>query len=190
MAQVNELKMLRNVLVALAAGLAVVIALVIRREVIRDQALKNTNKNTIDVAISKEDTKSEDGTLVNSMEKEKASKQQPVGDQKKDLAMIREFYGHVLSITPGDWNVKKYLSSELAKKIWETEYEGTYSIWVFRTGYQDGYDEPSKILSISPTQNGWYEVKYSDMGILGKTLVHVSNGRIDDYVAYHKDLQF
>lgn len=177
----NELKMLRNVLVALAAGLAVVIALVIRREVIRDQALKNTNKNTIDVAISKEDTKSEDGTLVNSMEKEKASKQQPVGDQKKDLAMIREFYGHVLSITPGDWNVKKYLSSELAKKIWETEYEGTYSIWEFRTGLQDGPENASKIISISAMQDGWYEVVYSDMGTRGITLVHMANGVIDDY---------
>lgn len=107
-----------------------------------------------------------------------------------NIRLIEEFYGYVLDITKGRWNINDYLSPGLARRIWETEYEGTYSIWVFRTGYQDGYDEPSKILSISPTQNGWYEVKYSDMGILGKTMVHMTNGKIDDYIAFDKNFQY
>lgn len=106
-----------------------------------------------------------------------------------DLSVIRSLYEYILEIKHGKWNVEDYISSSLAKRIWTEDYDGCYQIWVFRTGYQDGYDEPSKILSIKPTQNGWDEVKYSDMGILGKTSVHVVNGKIDDYVAFDKDFQ-
>lgn len=107
-----------------------------------------------------------------------------------DYSLIRSLYEYILEIKHGEWSIEDYISSDLAKRIWTEDYDGCYQIWVFRTGYQDGYDEPSKILSITPAQNGWYEVKYSDMGILGKTLVHVANGRIDDYVAFDKAFQY
>lgn len=175
MAQSNE-KILKIVLAVLAAGLAVVIGFVIRREVIRNQALKNIGKNTIEVAVTETDVK-KDAIAQNNTEKSK----QAEDAQKKDMALIQDFYDHVLDIVPGKWDVKKYLSSGLAKRIWETEYENTYSIWEFRTGFQDGPENTSKIISITPTQDGWYEVAYSDMGNKGKTLVHMSKGVIDDY---------
>lgn len=177
----SELRPLRIVLIILAVGLAVVVALVVRREIIRSNALKNIGKNTIEVSITK---------TAESLTEMPNAENNNEDVQKKDIAFVQDFYEHLLQITPGEWDEKKYLSAGLLKRIWETEYEGTYSIWVFRTGYQDGYDEPSKILSISPTQNGWYEVKYSDMGILGKTMVHMTNGKIDDYIAFDKNFQY
>lgn len=180
MAQANELKILRIVLAVLAAGLVVVIGFVIRREVIRSQALKNINKNAIEVAITKTETDFK-GTTSGSAAKDNATPQRSEGNQKEDMALIRNFYEHVLDISHGEWKVTEYLSSDLAKRIWEKDYEGTYSIWVFRTGLQDGPEDTSKLISITPMQEGWYEVIYSDMGTRGVTLVHVSNGAIDDY---------
>lgn len=177
----SELRPLRIVLIILAVGLAVVVALVVRREIIRSNALKNIGKNTIEVSITK--------TAESSTEMPKAEKNNKDA-QMKDIALIQDFYEHLLQITPGEWDKEKYLSAGLLKRIWEKEYEGTYSIWVFRTGFQDGPEDTSKLLSITPTQNGWYKVVYLDMGNRGETLVHVSKGVIDDYVAFDKNYQY
>ena len=100
---------------------------------------------------------------------------------RDDVSMITRFYEHVLGISLDEWKVEDYLSSGLAKRLWTEDYDGCYQIWLFRTGYQDGPEDYSKILSVNQTSDGWYEVKYLDMGHPGKTKVHVSKGRIDDF---------
>ena len=112
MEQAKELKILRIALVALAAGLAVVIALVIRREVIRDQALKNIGKNTIEVAITKTGSESKEsvpGTL------KKSGNQAENSDDKKTKSYIEDrltwIYSNALKGVVGD---KKKL--EIANK--------------------------------------------------------------------------
>jgi len=55
--KVKELQQLRTVFTILAIGLFVVIALIVRREVIRSQALKNIGKNNIELVITEYDVK-------------------------------------------------------------------------------------------------------------------------------------
>ena len=102
--------------------------------------------------------------------------------EKKDIALVSDFYEHVLGNKPmTDKYLKKALSEETLNSIWEADYEDTYSFWVFRTGLQDGPSSVSSVESIEPLGEGWYRVTYSDMGNPGVTEVQVSGGRICAY---------
>lgn len=102
--------------------------------------------------------------------------------EKKDIALVNDFYEHVLSIKPmTDKYLEKTLSEEILKSLWEVDYEATYSYWRFRTGLQDGPSSESCVESIEPLGDGWYRVTYSDMGNPGVTDVQVENGRISAY---------
>lgn len=185
--KVKELQYLRIVFAVLAVGLLIVSFFIIRREVIRSNALKNNGKNTIEVKL---DGAEASDSVAESRTKEKSAKQQKQEekiDNERDF--IWDFYEHILQINNEEWDITKYISQNLAKKIWTDDYDGCYQVWLFRTGAQDG-DGASQILSITPTKKGWYDVKYSDMGLEGKTSVHVANGRIDDYVAFDKAFQY
>ena len=162
MAQKNELKILKIILAVLTTGLVIVGAFIVRREIIRNQAMENIDKNNIDVAIAESDVNAKDS-------------------EDKDIALIKEFYSHVLYISEDECDVTKYLSKDLAERIYETEYEDTYSIWEFRTGVNGCLEDKSELISITTMQSGWYEVAYWDGGYKGRTRVHMSNGLIDDY---------
>ena len=102
--------------------------------------------------------------------------------EKKDIALVNDFYEHVLGNKPmTDKYLQKTLSKDILDSIWETEYEDTYSFWVFRTGLQDGPSSASSVESIEPLGDGWYRVTYSDLGYPGVTDVKVENGRITAY---------
>ncbi len=102
--------------------------------------------------------------------------------EKKDIALVNDFYEHVLDIKPmTDKYLQKTLSEDVLNSIWETEYEDTYSFWVFRTGLQDGPSSESSVESVEPLGDGWYRVTYSDMGNPGVTDVRVDHGRICAY---------
>ena len=108
--------------------------------------------------------------------------------EKKDIALVSDFYEHVLGNKPmTDKYLQKTLSEEVLNAIWETEYEDTYSFWVFRTGLQDGPSSESSVESIEPLGEGWYRVTYSDMGNPGVTDVRVANGRIVSYKFQEKE---
>ena len=99
--------------------------------------------------------------------------------EKKDITLVSDFYEHVLDIKPmTDKYLQKTLSEDVLNSIWETEYEDTYSFWIFRTGLQDGPSSVSSVESIEPLGDGWYRVTYSDMGNPGVTDVKVEKGRI------------
>ena len=102
--------------------------------------------------------------------------------EKQDIALVNDFYEHVLSIKPMTDNyLEKTLSREVLNSLWEADYDDTYSFWRFRTGFQDGPSNESFINNIAPLGDGWYRVTYSDMGNPGVTEVQVSGGRICAY---------
>lgn len=102
--------------------------------------------------------------------------------EKTDIALVNDFYEHVLSIKPmTDKYLEKTLSEEVLNSLWEVDYDATYSFWRFRTGLQDGPSSESSVESIEPLGDGWYRVTYSDMGNPGVTDVQVKDGRISAY---------
>ena len=108
--------------------------------------------------------------------------------EKKDIALVNDFYEHVLGNKPmTDKYLQKTLAKDVMDSIWETEYEDTYSFWVFRTGLQDGPSSESSVESIEPLGDGWYRVTYSDLGNPGVTDVRVENGRICAYKFQKKE---
>ena len=108
--------------------------------------------------------------------------------EQKDIALVSDFYEHVLGNKPmTDKYLQKTLSEDVLNAIWETEYEDSYSFWVFRTGLQDGPSSESSVESIEPMGDGWYRVTYSDLGNPGVTEVRVANGRIVAYKSQEKE---
>lgn len=104
------------------------------------------------------------------------------GKQKSDVQIIEDFYKAVLGETSmTDALLKKTLSEDLASSLWEADFEDTYSYWEFRTGFQDGPSQESRIESIEPMGDGWYQVSYKDLGIPGVTELKMENGKITDY---------
>ena len=78
----------------------------------------------------------------------------------------------------------KYLSAELKKSLWTEDYDGCYEYWLFRTYAQDSKpdNDVSKIEGIKELGDGWYEVKYLDMGWNGTTKVKVKEDKIVEFV--------
>lgn len=108
--------------------------------------------------------------------------------EKKDIALVNDFYEHVLSIKPmTDKYLEKTLSEEVLNSLWEADYDATYSYWRFRTGLQDGPSSESSVESIEPLGDGWYRVTYSDLGNPGVTDVRVEDGRISAYQFQEKE---
>ena len=103
-------------------------------------------------------------------------------NHKKDIALIGDFYEHVLGNKPmTDEYLQSILSDDILKSIWEADYEDTYSFWVFRTGFQDGPSNESSVKSIESIGKNWYRVTYSDMGNPGTTDVQVQSDKICAY---------
>lgn len=99
-------------------------------------------------------------------------------DTERDNQLIREWYQLVLNGSPSESDMDKYLAPN-AKK------ECCYEYWRFRTTAQDSKPDAdvSKIESIASIGDGWYEVKYLDMGWKGSTKVKVKDGKIVDFKA-------
>jgi len=104
------------------------------------------------------------------------------GGNKNDLKLIEEFYQAVLGETAmTDELLEKSLSPEIRKSLWEADYDDTYSWWDFRTRFQDGPSDESRLISIEPLPDHWYRVTYSDMGIRAYTDVKTERGVITAY---------
>lgn len=120
-----------------------------------------------------------DSVSVEDEDAEKPSKQE-------EIKLITEWYDYVFGKKEiSDDVLNKFLSSNAKKRIWTEDYEGCYVFWKFRTVAQD-YDpnvgDVSKIEDISVNNDGWYEVKYLDMGYNGKTTIKVENSKIVDFI--------
>lgn len=66
-------------------------------------------------------------------------------------------------------NIKVQFSDAIVTELREDfPYDGEgYAVWVFRTEAQDGPNEVSSLDQVTPLEDGWYEVKFTDMGIKG-----------------------
>ncbi len=106
-------------------------------------------------------------------------------ESESDVQLIKEWYELVLGGSPDDKDMDKYLSANLKKKLWTEDYDGTYEYWRFRTIAQD-YNEHvgnlSDVDKITYDGEGWYSVKYKDMGYDGMTKVKVHKGKIVEFV--------
>lgn len=107
-------------------------------------------------------------------------------DSEQEIKLITEWYDYVFGKKEiSDDVIDKFLSSKIKKRIWTEDYDGCYEIWQFRTIAQD-YDpnvgDISKIEHISVNSDGWYEVKYLDMGSKGKTTIKIEDNIIVDFV--------
>ena len=100
-----------------------------------------------------------------------------------DIKLIIDWYKYVLGGSPTENDMKRFLSSDVMKKIWTEDYEGCYMFWRFRTTAQDSKpdNDISEIEEINIEGGGWYTVKYKDMGWDGKTKVKVMDGKIVDF---------
>ena len=84
--------------------------------------------------------------------------------------------------------VKSHFAGSIVKRL-RAAYEfegGGYAVCLFRTASQDGLSDNSKVKSISFDGDGWYTVKYSDMGNAGSTRFKVT---VTDGTAYVEDFK-
>ena len=113
------------------------------------------------------------------------TKRESVSNVESDKILITEFYQFVFGKKEmKDEVLDKYLSAELKKSLWTEDYEGCYEYWLFRTSAQDSKpdNDVSKIESIKELGEGWYVVKYLDMGWNGTTKVKVIEDKIVEFV--------
>ena len=105
------------------------------------------------------------------------------GISDADIQLIKNWYKYVLGEYPTENVMKKYLSPNVMQKIWEVDYEDTYSYWRFRTAAQDSKpdNDISEVEEITSEGGGWYTVTYKDMGWDGKTKLKVIDGKIVDF---------
>jgi len=105
---------------------------------------------------------------------------------ERDIKLITEWYDYVFGKKEiSDDVLDKFLSSKVKKSLWTEDYDGCYEFWQFRTIAQDynpNVGDISKIENISVNSDGWYEVKYLDMGNKGKTTIKIDNTKIVDFV--------
>ena len=101
---------------------------------------------------------------------------------ERDIKLITEWYDYVFGKKEiSDDVLDKFLSSKVKKSLLTEDYEW----WIFRTIAQDcdpNVGDISKIEDISVNSDGWYEVKYLDMGYKGKTTIKIDNTKIVDFV--------
>lgn len=76
--------------------------------------------------------------------------------------------------------IENHFSEKVLKRLkQEYDYDGEgYAVWLFRTGAQDGPSNVSKVNDITTEPDGWYVVKYTDMGIEGtcRFLIQLRDG--------------
>lgn len=112
-------------------------------------------------------------------------KQEAITNVESDKSLIKDFYQYVFDKKEmSDEVLDKYLSAELKKSLWTEDYDGCYEYWRFRTNAQDSNsdNDVSKIESVKELGDGWYEVKYLDMGWNGTTKVKVEDNKIVELV--------
>lgn len=127
-----------------------------------------------------------------SIEKD-ASTDEVLTKNDKSIDLIKSVYDiFVFAIDADGDNIhhpEKYFTAHALKKLredfeFDCEDEPCYAYYALRTDAHDskpGSDGIFLIYNIEPIEDEWYMVSYSDMGWHGKTLIKISDGRIDDY---------
>lgn len=97
------------------------------------------------------------------------------GFASRGIKMLRNLYDNYVFGNRDFSRIAREICSEsLLKRLadaydYDCEDGNCYAVWLFRTSYQDGPEDQSKVNSIVAKGHGWFEVSYSDMGQEGKT---------------------
>lgn len=114
--------------------------------------------------------------------------------------LIKTVYGKFVFAIDADPEVyaypERYFTANALKKLkdsyeFDCEDNNCYAFYELRTSMQDskpGTTEDSDIINIESIGDGWYVVKYSDMGWFGITLIKIVDGKIDDFKRCVEDL--
>lgn len=131
--------------------------------------VKDTTKVEVDTVVAEEaavDTEAQDIEFIQNFYDKVVFALSEIGLTEADRKAIDEQL--VASISP---EVEKNLKSKY----------GYYKVSEFRTNYEDGPEDESKVKDIVSEGDGWYLVSYSDMGNPGKTRIHIMDGKIVFY---------
>jgi len=111
-------------------------------------------------------------------------------DEAADAKVVEDFlnklYKNYVFGSRDFAKVKSQFAGSIVKRL-RAEYEfdgGGYAVWLFRTANQDGASDKSEVKSVSAEGDGWYTVRYSDMGNAGSTRFKVT---VTDGTAYVED---
>ena len=113
--------------------------------------------------------------------KELFGKEENMTLTKNEENFLKEFYTDYIFGRQNFYDIAKNVCTsnmlDLLKREYEYECEDgeCYAIWIFRTSYQDGPNDISKVQEITNKGDGWYKVAYLDMGNHGETLVRLIN---------------
>lgn len=86
---------------------------------------------------------------------------------------IRKFYEAAVFHTSSDKDFKMsdICTADFIRRLRDADDSDVkgYATWLLRSGFQDGQDEPSKVLSVVPGPGNTVIVYWSDLGIKGST---------------------
>ncbi len=114
--------------------------------------------------------------------------------------LIKTVYSKFVFATDEDAEVyahpERYFTENALKKLrdsyeFDCEEDNCYAFYELRTLEQDskpGTAGESEIVNIESSGDGWYIVKYSDMGWSGMTQIKIAEGKIDDFKRCVKEL--
>lgn len=127
-------------------------------------------------------TEKEYKTTINNGETDSSDTQKPAqaglpndSIASRGIKMLRNLYENYVFGNRDFSRIAHDICSEsLLKRLkdaydYDCEDGDCYAVWLFRTSYQDGPEEESKVNSIVAKDQGWFDVIYSDMGLEGKT---------------------
>ena len=93
---------------------------------------------------------------------------------KNKVEFIKELYN---SYVFGSYDLAliadRFCTDRLRKKLADAygydcpDGEQCYAVWMFRSGVQDGPSNECRLTSIINLKNGWYRVRFIDMGVPG-----------------------
>ena len=107
-----------------------------------------------------------------------AAEEDEAVQEEEEVAIIRELYEKCVFgySAEADSILEVNSAQNLLRKLYEAyEYEGDgYAFWCLRTGFQDcDYRslDTTAVVEINKLEDGWYQVRYYDMGWKGSTRI-------------------
>lgn len=94
---------------------------------------------------------------------------------KKEIDLIKDLYAtYVFGKENFSTIAENICTPKILQKLkddyyYDCEDGNCYAVWDFRTSYQDGPYDVSKVISIEVKDDGWFDVFYFDMGFKGTT---------------------
>jgi len=104
---------------------------------------------------------------------------------ENDIALIHELYTGCVWANDVDYDPQFLIDNctpELVQRLrdaYDMDGDGL-AVWLFRSDNQDGPEDSSAILSITPLGEGRYSVEISDMGVWATKTLVITDSKISD----------